>query len=134
MPTYQEMLEQKRASVREVDARESARLREQGAMLVDIREQDEVDQGIIPGAVHIPRGFLEMRIEESRSRPRYADRRLLRRWCPFHLRRRGAQRPGLSRRRLDGRWIRRVESVGAALARTADADSRISDADTAGTC
>lgn len=65
MPTYQEMLEQKRASVREVDARESARLREQGAILVDIREQDEVDQGIIPGAIHIPRGFLEMRIEET---------------------------------------------------------------------
>src|SRR5215204_5393543 len=65
MPTYQEMLEQKRASVREVDARESARLREQGAILVDIREQDEVDQGIIPGAIHIPRGFLEMRIEEA---------------------------------------------------------------------
>src|SRR5215211_9562895 len=65
MPTYQEMLEQKRASVREVDARESARLREQGAILVDIREQDEVDQGIVPGAVHIPRGYLEMRIEET---------------------------------------------------------------------
>jgi molybdopterin/thiamine biosynthesis adenylyltransferase/rhodanese-related sulfurtransferase len=65
MPTYQEMLEQKRAAVREVDPRESARLREQGAILVDIREQDEVDQGIIPGAVHIPRGFLEMRIEEA---------------------------------------------------------------------
>src|SRR3954454_20905385 len=65
MPTYQEMLEQKRASVREVDARESARLREQGAILVDVREQDEVDQGIIPGAVHIPRGFLEMRVEET---------------------------------------------------------------------
>jgi adenylyltransferase/sulfurtransferase len=65
MPSYQEILEQKRASVREVDARESARLREQGAVLVDVREQDEVDQGIIPGAIHIPRGFLEMRIEEA---------------------------------------------------------------------
>jgi sulfur-carrier protein adenylyltransferase/sulfurtransferase len=65
MPTYQEILEQKRAAVREVDARQSARLREQGAILVDIREQDEVDQGIIPGAVHIPRGYLEMRIEET---------------------------------------------------------------------
>ena len=76
MPTYQEMLEQKRASVREVDARESARLREQGAILVDIREQDEVDQGIIPGAIHIPRGFLEMRIEETiRDRLRELDDR-----------------------------------------------------------
>ena len=65
MPSYQEILERKRATVREVDVRESARLREQGAVLVDIREQDEVDQGIIPGAIHIPRGFLEMRIEEA---------------------------------------------------------------------
>ena len=53
MPSYQEILEQKRATVREVDARESVRLREQGALLVDVREQDEVEQGIIPGAVHI---------------------------------------------------------------------------------
>lgn len=65
MPTYQEMLERKREAVREVDAREAARLRDRGALLVDVREQDEVDQGIIPGAVHIPRGFLEMRIEET---------------------------------------------------------------------
>ena len=65
MPTYQEILEQKRANVREVDARRSAQLHEQGAILIDVREQDEVDQGIIPGAIHIPRGFLEMRIEEA---------------------------------------------------------------------
>ena len=65
MPTYQEILEQKRATVREVDARQSLQLREQGAVLVDVREQDEVDQGIIPGAIHIPRGFLEMRIEDA---------------------------------------------------------------------
>lgn len=65
MPTYQEILEQKRTVVREVDPRESLRMREQGAVLIDVREQDEVDQGTIPGAIHIPRGFLEMRIEEA---------------------------------------------------------------------
>jgi sulfur-carrier protein adenylyltransferase/sulfurtransferase len=65
MPTYQELLEQKRVTVREVDSRQSAQLREQGAVLVDVREQDEVDQGIIPGAIHIPRGWLGMRIEEA---------------------------------------------------------------------
>jgi len=32
-------------------------------VLVDIREQDEWDEGHIPGAVHIPRGNLESRIE-----------------------------------------------------------------------
>jgi molybdopterin/thiamine biosynthesis adenylyltransferase/rhodanese-related sulfurtransferase len=65
MPTYQELLDQKRVAIPEADAAESARLRERGAVLVDVREQDEVDQGIIPGAVHIPRGFLEMRIEDA---------------------------------------------------------------------
>jgi molybdopterin/thiamine biosynthesis adenylyltransferase/rhodanese-related sulfurtransferase len=65
MPTYQEILEQKRATVPEVDARQAAQLREQGATLIDVREQDEVDQGIIPGAIHIPRGYLEQRIEEA---------------------------------------------------------------------
>jgi molybdopterin/thiamine biosynthesis adenylyltransferase/rhodanese-related sulfurtransferase len=65
MPTYQEILEKKRATVREVDARQAAQWREQGATLIDVREQDEVDQGIIPGAIHIPRGYLEMRIEET---------------------------------------------------------------------
>lgn len=65
MQTYQDLLERTRRSVREVDVREAARLRDQGVVLIDVREQDEVDQGAIPGAVHIPRGFLEMRIEET---------------------------------------------------------------------
>ncbi|MDQ3227136.1 MAG: rhodanese-like domain-containing protein, partial [Chloroflexota bacterium] len=65
MPSYQDILEQKRAAVREVDVRQSARMYEEGAVLIDVREQDEVDQGIIPGAMHIPRGYLEMRIEEA---------------------------------------------------------------------
>ena len=30
---------------------------------IDVREQDEWDEGHIPGAVHVPRGNLESRIE-----------------------------------------------------------------------
>jgi molybdopterin/thiamine biosynthesis adenylyltransferase/rhodanese-related sulfurtransferase len=33
--------------------------------LIDVREPDEHAQGMIPGAVHIPRGYLELRIERS---------------------------------------------------------------------
>jgi sulfur-carrier protein adenylyltransferase/sulfurtransferase len=33
--------------------------------LIDVREPDEHAQGMIPGAVHIPRGFLEQRIERT---------------------------------------------------------------------
>jgi sulfur-carrier protein adenylyltransferase/sulfurtransferase len=31
--------------------------------LIDVREPDEHAQGMIPGTVHIPRGFLELRVE-----------------------------------------------------------------------
>ena len=33
--------------------------------LVDVREKDEYDEGYVPGATHIPRGFLEQRIEAA---------------------------------------------------------------------
>src|SRR6188768_1190472 len=33
--------------------------------LVDVREKDEVRAGYIPGAVHVPRGFLEMQAEQK---------------------------------------------------------------------
>jgi sulfur-carrier protein adenylyltransferase/sulfurtransferase len=40
--------------------------------IVDVRELEEVKQGKVPGAIHIPRGFLELRIEDEvaeRDRP-----------------------------------------------------------------
>src|SRR5687768_6333474 len=33
--------------------------------IVDVREQDEFERGHLPGAVFIPRGFLELRIENT---------------------------------------------------------------------
>jgi molybdopterin/thiamine biosynthesis adenylyltransferase/rhodanese-related sulfurtransferase/molybdopterin converting factor small subunit len=33
-------------------------------VLIDVREPDEVKEGMIPGAVHVPRGFLELRAED----------------------------------------------------------------------
>lgn len=37
----------------------------QRLVLVDVRETDEVTSGRIPGAIHIPRGFLELRVEQA---------------------------------------------------------------------
>jgi molybdopterin/thiamine biosynthesis adenylyltransferase/rhodanese-related sulfurtransferase len=34
-------------------------------VLVDVREKNEWDDGYIPGALHVPRGYLELRIEEA---------------------------------------------------------------------
>ncbi len=67
MPSYRELLAQLRSEIEEVDV---VRARELLAadgrpLLVDIRELDEWSEGRIPGAIHIPRGNLESRIEAA---------------------------------------------------------------------
>jgi molybdopterin/thiamine biosynthesis adenylyltransferase/rhodanese-related sulfurtransferase len=37
----------------------------QDIVLVDVREKHEWNEGYIPGAIHVPRGFLELQIEEA---------------------------------------------------------------------
>lgn len=37
----------------------------QGIVLVDVREKHEWNEGHIPGAVHVPRGYLELQVEEA---------------------------------------------------------------------
>ena len=62
--TYQELLAEAREEIPEVDAPTLA-TELQGAdapLVVDVREQSEWDEGFIPGAIHVPRGFLESRI------------------------------------------------------------------------
>src|SRR5512144_13322 len=74
MPSYRELLQAAKASIEEVDARRARELldADDAPLLVDVRERDEWEQGRIPGAVHVPRGSLESRIENvapDRSRP-----------------------------------------------------------------
>jgi sulfur-carrier protein adenylyltransferase/sulfurtransferase len=63
--TYRDHLAAVRGEIREETHTETAeRLRREPAPLfVDVRERDEYEQGFIPGALHIPRGNLESRIE-----------------------------------------------------------------------
>jgi molybdopterin/thiamine biosynthesis adenylyltransferase/rhodanese-related sulfurtransferase len=76
MPTYRELLQQVRAEISELDAERARQLIDSGEpVIVDVREQDEWDEGHIRGAVHIPRGHLESRIE--RAAPDPAQRVLL---------------------------------------------------------
>ena len=66
MPTTaNDLIEQVKKSIHEVGAEEVARRLEAGAdlVVVDIREPDEVAQGQIAGARAVPRGFLEMKVE-----------------------------------------------------------------------
>jgi len=74
MATYGDVLAQARREVKQASPEEvKARLEQPSPpILIDVREPDETEQGIIPGAMVVPRGFLEMRIEDKapdRGRP-----------------------------------------------------------------
>jgi sulfur-carrier protein adenylyltransferase/sulfurtransferase len=75
MGTYRELLQQVKGEIDEVDstqALDSLRDSERGCVIVDVREREEWDEGHLPGAVHVPRGHLESRIESAapdKSRP-----------------------------------------------------------------
>ncbi len=62
MANFRELLNAAKQRIREVDpATAEERLGE--ATFLDVREQDEHEQGTIPGAVFIPRGHLEAQVE-----------------------------------------------------------------------
>ena len=54
-----------KASIPEVAPEEAFALQQQGAVLIDVREPDEVAQGSPAGAERLVRGFLELRIEDA---------------------------------------------------------------------
>jgi adenylyltransferase/sulfurtransferase len=64
MSTFKDMIRKVRSEIREISP-EEASARADKAVFVDVREADEWEKGHVPGALFIPRGFLELRIEEK---------------------------------------------------------------------
>jgi sulfur-carrier protein adenylyltransferase/sulfurtransferase len=62
-PSSAQVQKQIRSQVDEVDPGEVRRQIGNGAVLIDVRENEEFAAGHIPGAVHVPRSYLESRIE-----------------------------------------------------------------------
>ena len=60
-----ELLKRVKEQIREVDPSEVSQLLGEGVVVVDCRETEELAAGMIPGAVHIPRSYLETRIEAT---------------------------------------------------------------------
>ena len=125
MPTYRELLQQVKARDRRDRRRpaHAAARRRRQPLVLDVRERDEWDEGHIPGAVHIPRGYLESRIEQAAPDRDRRDRRLLRRRHPLGVRRRRRSRSSATsdvvdaRRRLHRLEAERLPDVAPALAR-----------------
>jgi sulfur-carrier protein adenylyltransferase/sulfurtransferase len=64
MATFRELLNAARQRITEVDP-ETAESRLEHATFLDVRELDEFEQGMIPGAVFLPRGHLESQVENK---------------------------------------------------------------------
>ena len=64
-PSGAEVIRQIKQQVEQVDPAEVSEHLGNGIVLVDVRETEEWDRGHIPGAVHVPRGYLESRIDAA---------------------------------------------------------------------
>ncbi len=60
--SYQELVRQAKAAINEIDPIDLADRVLNGAVVIDVREPDEVSQGIVAGATPITRGVLESNI------------------------------------------------------------------------
>jgi sulfur-carrier protein adenylyltransferase/sulfurtransferase len=58
-----ELLRQVKSQIEEVDPSEVAELMHEGVAIIDVRETEEYATGHLPGAKHVPRSYLETRIE-----------------------------------------------------------------------
>jgi sulfur-carrier protein adenylyltransferase/sulfurtransferase len=69
MASGAELIRKIKEQIEEVDPRDVHELQQNGngngAVIVDVREQHEFEAAHLPGAVHVPRGYLESRIEGS---------------------------------------------------------------------
>jgi molybdopterin/thiamine biosynthesis adenylyltransferase/rhodanese-related sulfurtransferase len=64
MPSFRELLNQAKSEIEEIDPAEAER-RLPTSTFLDVRELDEFEQGMIPGAAFIPRGHLESQAENK---------------------------------------------------------------------
>ncbi|QRO00579.1 molybdopterin-synthase adenylyltransferase MoeB [Archangium violaceum] len=110
--TFRELLSDAKKEIREVSIEDVKRLLDARAplKLVDVREADEYAGGRLPGALHIPRGFLELRIEDKATR----DEELVL-YCA------GGTRSALAARTLQHMGYTRVASLTGGYNRWSDA-------------
>lgn len=110
--TFRELLSAVKQEIREVSVEEVRRLLDARSpvKLIDVREADEHAAGRLPGAIHIPRGYLELRIEERAGR----DEELIL-YCA------GGTRSALAARTLREMGYERVASLAGGYNRWSDA-------------
>ncbi|MDR3764822.1 MAG: rhodanese-like domain-containing protein [Acidobacteriota bacterium] len=69
LPEFLELVGQIKRDVREIDVQQLRQMQEdkEDFSLIDVREPEETQQGTIPGAALLPRGVLELKIDQVTS-------------------------------------------------------------------
>ncbi len=62
---FQKLVQDAKTRITEVPAADAAREVERGALLIDVRDLEDWQQEHAPAAVHMPRGTIELDIEET---------------------------------------------------------------------
>jgi phage shock protein E len=63
---FQKLVAEAKRNITEVSPQDAAAKLQSGeAIIVDVRDEDEWDEGHIPGAMHVSRGTIELDIEEK---------------------------------------------------------------------
>ena len=72
MKTGKDLVDEARRRIKEVSASEALEMKKRGddIIFLDVREPNEWNLGRIPGALHIPRGNLESKVEGMIDRAR----------------------------------------------------------------
>jgi rhodanese-related sulfurtransferase len=74
--TLNELMEEAKREVTGVPPSEVSALLQQGYIALDIRNEDEFEEGSFPGAINAPRGYLEVKVDHEHPKrdPRLQDR------------------------------------------------------------
>lgn len=66
LPEFKQLVDEAKSQIREITANELQHMQQSGEdfTLIDVRERDEQEKGSIPGAVGLPRGVLEVNIDQ----------------------------------------------------------------------
>ena len=63
MATFRDLLSAAKSEIDEIDTETAAERIASGALVLDVREPDEYEEGALSDAIHIPRGHLEAQVE-----------------------------------------------------------------------
>ena len=66
LPEFKQLVDEAKAQIKEIDSDELRGMQQSGEdfTLIDVREPDEQAKGGIPGAINLPRGILEVNIDQ----------------------------------------------------------------------